>query len=140
MKTLWFSIIGLFAAMVVIPVACEQSDDHDDVRLTGNTWTVVSLTRPAQTIRRSAENTYMLEFVNDTSYTLGLDVNHCSGKYRIQAPNHLEFTGPICTEICCDTEYAIDLACLIGQTSRYRIEQGYLILTGDETIMLKREN
>ena len=122
------SLFGLFA--------CEKSE----VRNTGlkdKEWEVVSIIESGSALPEQAENAYVMNFTNDTTYTLSLDVNNCSGSYRVKSGSKIEFSGAACTMVCCDSEYATTLVGLLPGITDYRFEAGYLILLGEGRIKLK---
>ena len=116
-------------------VGCE--DDEPGLNLSKKEWEVVSITEAGSLAPQPAKDTYKLEFINDTTYELHLDVNHCVGRYSISKEGKIDFKGAACTLICCDTEYAEKMAAMFPGMTSYRVETGYLILSGDGRIRLK---
>jgi len=131
-----FSAGVMLVLSVWVLVACEPSDNLAQ-DLKEKEWEVVSIIEPGSSFAEQAENTYVLNFTDDTTYTLSLDVNHCSGDYRVKSDSKIEFSGAACTEVCCDSEFARTLVRLLPGMTDYRFDSGYLILKGEGRIKLK---
>ena len=119
----------------IVLTGCEDKESDPDIPK--SEWTVVSITQPGNPFAQTAEDEYTFEFINDTTYELHLDVNHCTGRYSIPAKGKIDFRGAACTMICCDSEYAEKMAAMFPDMTSYRIESGFLILTGKGQIKLR---
>lgn len=136
MHKMAFSLGVLLLFGVLLPVACEPSGEGVS-ELKQKEWEVVSILQPGSSSPEHAGNTYVLNFTDDTTYTLSLDVNNCSGTYRVKSGSRIEFSRAVCTEVCCDSEFARSLVSLLPGMTDYRFDKGYLILKGEGSIKLK---
>ena len=136
MNKIVFSARVLLVLSVWMFVGCEGSDDLAQ-DLKQKEWEVVSIIEPASSLPEQAENTYVLNFTDDTTYTLSLDRNNCSGDYRVKRGSKIEFSWAACTLVCCESEYAETLLGLLPGMTDYRFDKGYLILMGEGRIKLK---
>src|SRR6056297_2209747 len=125
-------ILLLMLIMGLVAAGCE--DDEPGLELTKQEWEVVSITEAGTLTPQPAENIYKLEFINDTTYELHLDVNHCVGRYSIPKEGKIDFKRAACTEVCCDSEYAKKMAGMFSDISYYRLDSGFLILSGEGQI------
>lgn len=115
---------------------CEKKDI--DIDITSCKWEVISSKKSGQIFSDKPKDSYILEFNSDTTYSLSLDVNHCSGHYEIPGKGKIDFTTVACTEVCCDSEFAENLPGLLHNITDYFVRGEILTLTGDGQIKLKR--
>ncbi|HCS21473.1 MAG TPA: hypothetical protein DIW47_13095 [Bacteroidetes bacterium] len=115
--------------------SCKKKDI--DIDITTQRWQVERIKKPGRTFNDNAKGTYILEFVNDTSFTLSLDVNSCGGNYSIPDKGKISFASIACTEVCCDLEVAEYLPELLKYTTDYYVKDNFLILTSEGQIKLK---
>jgi heat shock protein HslJ len=126
--TLWLLGIGL------IVQSCENKDTNID--LTSSIWKIEEVIWSGQSASEKADSLYILEFINDTQYTLGLDVNTCFGKYTMSGNGNIEIKPMGCTEMCCDSEFAANLSILLPKMTKYYEIGERLHFEGDGEIIL----
>ena len=115
---------------------CKKEDI--DIDITSCKWEVISSKKSGQIFSDKPEGSHILEFNNDTNYTLSLDINNCNGQYEISNKGKIDFTTVMCTEICCDSEFAENLPPLLHNISDYFVKGDILTLTGDGQIKLEQ--
>lgn len=108
-----------------------------DIDLTAKDWKVEMIKENGQLSFTRTENTYILRFTSNTGYNLSLDVNTCMGTYEIPENGDIEMHAMACTKICCDSEFAEDLALLFPKMTGYYGKGEKLYLEGDGKIVLK---
>lgn len=130
-------IVLLILVMVGLTMwSCEK--EKSDIDITSNSWEVVKIKKQGKHTYTKVKETYVLEFINDSVYTLKLDVNDCEGNYTAGGDGKINIESMACTEICCDSELAEDLVRLLPEmTDYYGIDQE-LILAGEGEIILKQ--
>ena len=114
---------------------CEKEDI--DIDITSYKWEVISIKKSGQIFSDKPENSYILEFNSDTTYSLSLDVNHCFGHYEIPNKGKIDFTTAACTKICCDSEFAENLPGLLHNMTDYFVRGDVLTLKGNGQIKLE---
>ena len=128
--TIWIVSFGL------IVQSCSKEDTNID--LTSSSWKIDEVIWGGQSASEKADNLYVLEFVSDTRYTLGLDVNTCLGIYTMLGKGNIEIKGMGCTELCCDSEFAMKLSQLLPKMTQYYGIVDELHLEGDGKIILMK--
>jgi len=120
--------------------SCEQ-DDNDFIKnidIVSEKWKIVKLKSCEDVPYSYTSENYIFEFVNDTVYNINLDVNQCSGKYKLFLNEEIEIEMAGCTKMCCDSEFAQNLISLLSQMKQYSENNNELILTGNGTIVLEK--
>lgn len=88
-----------------------------------------------------APRTYVLTFLSDGAYRINMDLNNCSGTYSY-APEEgsITFKRPACTEICCDSNFAVGMLTLLYRdVNAYEFEGNELFLSkGERQLVLAR--
>jgi len=123
----------IFAGLLLC--SCEKKDI--DIDLTTSDWKVDKIRKSGKLISESTDSTYILEFTGAETYNLALDVNACIGLYEIPHKGRIEFQPMACTEICCDSDFAMDLAALFPKMTVYYIMDNRLHLEGEGEIILQ---
>lgn len=70
----------------------------------------------------------IIEFRDDGSYKLKLDVNSCLGNFALLENNQITLTVSGCTKMCCDSEFSNKLIQMLPQVESYQIESNILKL------------
>lgn len=131
------SQILIIAILVGLTVwSCKKEDINIDI--TSNNWEVVKIKIQGESTYTKAKESYVLEFVSDTTYTFNLDVNNCGGHYEIVNNGNINISVMGCTEICCDSEFAENLANLLPKMTAYYGKGTELIFEGQGEIFLKQ--
>jgi len=80
---------------------------------------------------------YVLEFKADSSITIKLDVNNCFSKYKLTNKNEITINTLGCTKVCCDSEFAQNLAQTLSKMEFFKIKGNDLLFEGDGKIKLE---
>ena len=70
----------------------------------------------------------VIEFNNDGSYYLKLDMNSCIGIFTLTDNSGISMTAPGCTKICCDSEFSKKFVQMLPQVKSYQLENNNLKL------------
>ena len=135
MKSYQFYIMSLLLGLFFLGPSCEKKDV--DVNLTADDWKVEKIRKSGILIYTSTDSSYILHFSDAKTFNLNLDVNNCIGLYEIPDKGSISFQAMACTEICCDTEFAEDLASLFPKMTSYYVRENKLYLEGDGEIILQ---
>ena len=136
MRTRILIIAIMLSGLGLIVQSCTKQDANID--LTSSIWTVDKVIWSGQSTPVKADSLYLLEFANDTQYTFALDVNTCFGEYTNTGNGNVIIKRMGCTEMCCDSEFAIKLSLLLPKMTKYYGKEEKLYLEGDgEIILLK---
>jgi heat shock protein HslJ len=136
MKQRKFQVLILTILVGLIIWSCKKEDIDIDIK--SNNWEVVKIKKQGESTYEKAKENYILEFTNDTTFTLNLDVNNCFGNYEIIYSGNIKFKTMISTQICCDTDFAIDLIHLFPKMTEYYGKGNELIFEGQGEIILKQ--
>jgi heat shock protein HslJ len=69
-----------------------------------------------------------IEFKNDGSYNLKLDMNSCMGNFVLSGSNSISISASGCTKMCCDSEFSNKFVQLLPQVESYQFENNKLKL------------
>ena len=128
-------LLALMAGMIT--ASCAKKDIYID--LTANDWEVVKIKKQGASSYTKAEESYVLAFTNEQTYTLNLDVNNCFGDYEIASKGNIDLGRVVCTMICCDSEFAQNLSQLFPNMTKYYGKGDKLIFEGEGEIVLERK-
>ena len=128
-------LLALIAGMMT--TSCAKKDIYID--LTSNNWEIVKMKKQGEYTYTKAEESYVLTFTNEQTYTLNLDVNNCFGNYEIANKGNIDLGYVGCTEICCDSEFAQNLTQLFPKITKYYGKGDNLIFEGEGEIVLKKK-
>ena len=116
----------LFFLPLLLLFACNGDDpmDVDNVKtpidITLSDWKVIQIKNGEEVNDPAAS--YILKLDSDGTFSLRLDVNNCSGTYEVDLQNkRISFESVACTEACCDSAPALDIAAVLGKVVRYEI-------------------
>ena len=135
MKNDIFRILILVISSGLLGTSCMK--EYSDVDLTSNHWKVVKIKNDGQLTYITTDSTYILRFSSKTEYNLDLDVNICMGLYEVPGNGIIEIQPMACTKVCCDTEFAEELASLLPGMTRYYARGEELYLEGDGKIVFQ---
>jgi hypothetical protein len=122
---------------LLILLSCENDVYDTATDLTLNDLRVVKFRKQGDLSYASAENLYILKFLNDTTFEINLDINGCGGKYKIISNGNIELEPLYCTEIFCDSDFADDLIQLIPKMTKYYKKENEMIFEGQGKIVFK---
>lgn len=134
-KRLTIILIVLFSLIMLW--SCEKEDVNIDI--TSTKWVVVKIKKQREASYTKTTESYILEFVNDATYTLKRDVNNCFGHYEIINNGNIKINAMGCTEICCDSDFAEDLSQLLPKMTKYYGKGNELIFEGEGEIILEKK-
>ncbi len=100
-------------------------------------WEVISVYK-GKVYDNKTNNTYILNFKDDKKVSIKLDVNTCVSEYTTSCDNCINISPIKCTEACCDSDFAIKLIEVIGESKKYDINSDILTLRNIGEIKLKR--
>ena len=126
-----------FLLFIVISFSCGKKDIYLD--LTSNDWEVIKIKKQGESSYTKAEESYILKFTNEQTYSINLDVNECFGDYEIMGSGNIEVGQMGCTEVCCDSEFATTLSDLFPKMTSYYGKGDELIFEGEGKIILKEK-
>ncbi|MCY1721135.1 META domain-containing protein [Prolixibacteraceae bacterium Z1-6] len=123
------SVFNLFVFMFLFALtACDNDDCSCDDEIYGK-WEAKEF-MSIESVLYVKNNDYnpVIEFKNDGSYHLGLDVNTCFGDFDLEENQVLSISDAGCTEACCDSDFSQKFTSMLPQVSGYEIETSTLIL------------
>ena len=134
MKKNGFTGLLMLFVIGVLFFSCERK--NTDIDFTKKNWKVVSI-KPEGEAKQNAEADYILDFKEDNSVSLNLDINACGGSYDIPNEGSITFTAFGCTEACCDSEFAEEMVIMFPDMTSYYVKGNELTLEGDGKIILE---
>ncbi|PTN08321.1 META domain-containing protein [Mangrovibacterium marinum] len=109
----------IFMVLCLAIVACEKIDGPAaDVY---KTWEVTRFVAIDETMDNDDAKPIYFALYDDGHYMVQLGVNSCGGSILNITDNYLILAMPACTEMCCDSEFAVRFAELIPAISMYRM-------------------
>jgi len=128
-------LLLLIALIGLTALSCKKENVNIDITL--NKWEVVKMKGQGESSYSKAKKSYILEFTSDTTYSFIFDVNDCFGHYEIISNGNIEIRAMGCTEMCCDSDFAVQLSQLFPKMSKYYGQGNELIFEGEGKIILK---
>jgi heat shock protein HslJ len=125
----------IYGLLCLTILSCEKIDTDADITI--NDWKVVKFRKQGHLSYVTTDKQYILRFLSDTTFGIGLDVNACGGQYNLVSNGNINFENLFCTEICCDSDFAEDLASLFPKMKNYFRKGDELILEGRGRIVFK---
>lgn len=129
-------LLFLLIFIVLLVLSCTKNDDL--LQISTTKWRVVKVKEQSESSYTKADKDYIIDFVNDTLYTLSLDVNNCSGNYETINNGAVNINLPGCTKMCCDSNFAEELLQLLPKMTTYSQKRKQLILEGQGIIVLEQ--
>lgn len=121
----------------MICTSCAKKDIYID--LTSSNWEVVKIKKQGESSYTKAEESYILKFTNEQTYNVNLDVNDCGGEYEISSYGNINLGLMGCTEVCCDSEFALSFSELLPKMTSYYAKGDELVFEGEGKIILKEK-
>jgi heat shock protein HslJ len=128
------SVVLLLFSLLIIGACKKERENPEDLL---HKWQVISMRRPNSSSQQYPVGTYILRFKTAGSLSFKLDVNSCEGEYAVSEPGQIKINSMGCTEICCDSNLAQELAAVLHHVSTYTIQENILTLSGSGEIKLK---
>jgi len=101
-------------------------------------WRVISI-QPTGQVSENAPADYILQFGADGNLSLRLDVNNCGGQFNTFNGGNIDIEPLGCTEACCDTPFAQQLAGMLSGVEHFDIQGRTLTLHGPAGVVVARE-
>ncbi len=137
MKLIKLTFLLFTFISILIITSCGKKDIYID--LTSNNWELVKIKKQGESSYTKAEESYIIKFTNEQTYNVNLDVNDCFGEYNITSDGLIN-VGPMgCTEVCCDSEFALSFLELLPKMTSYYAKGDELIFEGEGKIILKEK-
>jgi|GEM_PF-1060694 heat shock protein HslJ len=107
------SLLGL----ILLAVSCQRRLKT----LTDTRWKVTELRLANATNTLYPTKAYVLEFRDEKSLSIKLDLNSCGGSYNTtKEGNAIKISPLACTKACCDSEFANNLAFSLSEMNQLR--------------------
>ena len=126
-KYLFPIVIVLFSVFVF---SCDKDEDESPVvEDIYYNWEVVDF-MSIESMLYSKDNNYnpRIEFKQDGSFNIKLDINSCSGSFEIKPDNQIAISLVVCTEACCDSDFSTKFAAMLSRVESYDLEDDQLRL------------
>lgn len=120
----------IFFIFSILVLSCSKNNEE---KITG-IWQVFEMIKNEEVIDFKDLN-YHLIFENDSVFKIKLDVNTCSGLYRLEN-DLIEFNPVRCTYICCDNKLSDILIPEIHNAKNISIDNRVMKLNGNDQIFL----
>ena len=128
---------ALLLALALLLSASRCNEKNTD--LTGTRWRVVELRQPNANSAQLPVKDYVLEFRDDKSLGIRLDINNCFGGYAINPPDKIIIQPLACTKACCDSDLAMQVTALLPQMTTFLVKKkNVLLLEGEGSMRLER--
>ena len=118
--------------------SCIKDNDYINIDITKFKWEVVKVRKHGNRTYKTADKSYILDFLDNNEFHINLDVNRCGGLYNIKDESTVQFEKLGCTEQCCDSDFAEDLSALFLEMTEYYTTEDELILKGEGEIILRK--
>lgn len=131
----------VISAFGLLCFACSAWEDQPEYlpSLAKSKWKVDGVSPATDGQKIPSKTNYQLEFINDSTYTLSLDINKAIGRYHATSYGELSFYQVMKTKDCCDSQYALMLEEILKGAHRYRLSEGGITLMGNGAIYLKNQ-
>lgn len=132
--------IGMLLAWVFL-LSCDQVEDQPSMQLSlSNDTYLVKRYSTLDEAPKSSPVSYRMDFINDSTFILHLDINRLVGNYEAAQDGTFRVKSSKQTNSCCDSAFAIELAQTVLQTQRYQItEEGITLQGNGEVFLTKKE-
>ncbi|MBK7872108.1 MAG: META domain-containing protein [Saprospiraceae bacterium] len=128
-------ILAYFVGLIVVLSASKCS--NKEIALTGTRWKVAELRQANATTAQLPTKDYILEFRDEKSVGIKLDINSCGGAYEIAAPGKIKISPLACTKACCDSEFAMQVIAMLSNMKTFKMKKDALLLEGEGKIRLE---
>lgn len=124
MKT---SHIFLLLVLVFLS-ACKDKDDNSKDALIGK-WEIQEFMSVESVLYMKDDDfSPVIEFKNDGTYELQLDVNECSGNFDYGENETIGISEVGCTYVCCDSDFSEKATAMLFQVESFTVQQDELEL------------
>ncbi len=131
----------LLMVLGLLSLSCDNWEKEPEFLppLNQTKWRVEGITPQNEGEKIPSKSTYRLEFINDSTFTLNLDINRMIGKYEVTPYGELNIYEVKKTKDCCDSQYALLLEQILLHTDKFGLSEGGITLSGSGEIYLKHE-
>lgn len=112
--------------------ACNANLDS----LVSHEWKAVSMRLENGTVS-TTDSLYSLDFENARQFRLQLDINTCGGELTFRGQSVRFQNGMMCTEACCDSEFATTLAANLTKAQKWELQNNTLIFTSEKGLRIE---
>ncbi len=124
MKTPVFQVFLILLGSLVFSACLKEPHT-----ITSHDWEFKTIHKPNGE-RKGTGKKYTLTFTGPASFSYNTDVNSCWGNYISGPHDHIDFSMPACTEVCCDSEFAQLIGQYLYQVTYFEIRGRNLNLKG----------
>ena len=96
--------------------------------LAGTKWKVMELRLPNSTNTLYPTKDYIVEFRDEKSIGIKLDINSCGGGYELSDDKTIKISPLACTKACCDSDFADNLARALSEMTTAKSSSNQLML------------
>ena len=90
-------------------------------KLLNSTWRLEKFNGELIDHEKYGQEAFILQFRNGIQYSFSLDVNACGGSVTTDNKGAITFEMPGCTEMCCDSEFAMQIINALPKVEKYRL-------------------
>jgi len=134
-----FTPVLLTAGLLLL--SCDQMEDQPQLResLAYSQWEVTGYLPSPNQEPKVSPVTYQLNFINDSTFILHLDINRIVGKYSATQEGDFLVEEIRQTNSCCDSEFAIQMAEMVQGAKGYRTTKEGISLRGSGEVFLRKK-
>lgn len=142
---MWKIFTAVVMAVGLLVLSCDQVEEKPTMQkpLAQSEWLITGYLSSVSNEPNVSPIAYQLNFINDSTFILNLDINKLVGKYSATQDGTFQVIETKQTDSCCDSENALQLAAVISTTQNYRATQEGITLVGAGEVYLeekKKEN
>lgn len=120
--------ITIFVFLLAFVFSCVKNQTDEGTSIYGK-WEVTGFNSVESAAYSIIDGFYpVIEFNNDGSYNLKLDVNSCFGSIVLSENNRILISAAGCTKMCCDSEFSQKFVQILPRVESYQIENNNLKL------------
>lgn len=113
-------LLALF--LMLTAFSCQRQN------LTNTKWKVMELRLSNSINTLYPTKNYIVEFRDEKSIAIKLDINSCGGGYQSDKDKSIEISPLACTKACCDSEFATSLASTLSEMTTVKGNGKNLVL------------
>lgn len=138
---MWRIFTSVLLTGVLFVCSCNQVEESPKMQqsLAQSEWVITGYLTPISDEPMVSPAIYQMNFINDSTFILNLDINRVVGKYIATRDGNFQVVETKQTRSCCDSEYALQLAKIILEAQNYRTTQDGVTLQGVGDVFLKQK-
>jgi len=124
-----YRVLVIFVSFFILVVSsCDKSGTEENGNIYGK-WNATDL-MSVESFAYSKKDSFKpeIEFNEDGTYHLKLEMNTCTGSFTLSAGNGISLSASGCTKICCDSEFSQKFVQMLPQVKSYNLENNKLKL------------